>query len=52
MDNQYDYLKALKWKLYLWILRVKLFWNDILIEWYHRWYLGEKVSMNFNFHEL
>ena len=39
IDGHVDYLALLKWKFYLLVLKWKLIFHDLMVDWYYRWYL-------------
>lgn len=42
-NNNYNYLKMIRCRIQLWLLRMKLFWTDLFVDVYYRWYLQEKM---------
>ena len=45
-DQDTSYIQMLKWRLYLLLLRLRLWWGDLMVEFYYRRYL----KMDGSFH--
>ena len=41
--GQIDYFQMFKLKWHLFLLRFKQFFNDLIVDWYYRWYLGSSM---------
>lgn len=45
-DEAFSYLKMLKWRLYLLMLRLRLWWGDLVVEYYYRRYMRVDSSIH------
>ena len=45
-EEAFGYLQMLKWQLYLLMLRLRLWWGDLVVEYYYRRYMRMDSSVH------